>query len=95
MKRRSLLGSFLGVLGGAALAPKQALLPLPPPAAPSLGVLSAPEHDDYLASITSGTDGQVLRRTKDGLAWGSLDLADCDAVTELLPFSNLCNPNRG
>ncbi len=35
------------------------------------------------------SNGEVLRRNASGLSWGSIDLADADAVTRLLPLSNL------
>jgi hypothetical protein len=88
MKRRSLLGSFLGALGAASL-PKQELLPELPLPTPVLHPSDKPLVSATYTDIASGSDGQVLRRTASGLAWGAVDLADCDAVTGLLPLANL------
>lgn len=46
------------------------------------------------ASIASSADGQVLRRASGVVGFGALDLADPDAVTGLLPGTNV-NPNFG
>ena len=44
------------------------------------------------ADIASSADGQVLRRGASGvIAFGSVDLADSDAVTGLLPFANVAS----
>ena len=41
------------------------------------------------ADIAASLDGQVLRRAAGALGFGSLDLADTDAVTGLLPDANI------
>jgi hypothetical protein len=44
------------------------------------------------ADIASTADGQVLRRGAAGvIAFGAIDLADTDAVSGLLPFSNIAD----
>lgn len=44
-----------------------------------------------MASIAASADGQVLRRSGGALAFGAVDLADTDAVTGLLPFTNIAS----
>ncbi len=52
----------------------------------------SPATSGAYADITSSADGQVLRRGASGvIAFGAVDLADTDAVTNLLPFSNIAN----
>lgn len=44
-----------------------------------------------MASIAASADGQVLRMVAGSLAFGTVDLADADAVTGLLPFANMAS----
>jgi hypothetical protein len=65
------------------------------PAATALSVLGrASSSGGVYADIVSSADGQVLRRSGSAISFGALDLADADAVTGLLPGTNV-NPNFG
>ena len=67
------------------------LVKLPNASASSVLGRSAATSGVY-ADIVSSADGQVLRRGASGvIGWGAVDLSDADAVTNLLPFSNIAN----
>lgn len=83
MKRRGFIQGLIGALPGAVVAlraPAALPAPLTPPSVIGRGSVTA----GSMAHIACGRDGQVLRRTGAALAFGAIDLADCDAVPHLL-----------
>jgi hypothetical protein len=83
-----------GTLATAAYADNSVTLAKLPNAAGMSVLGRASSSGGVYADIAASADGQVLRRSGSTVAFGALDLADADAVTGLLPGTNV-NPNFG